>query len=134
MSHQSGYRGSMEMTSGTASWVTVIESWRLRYAEREHEVPVMGSALRDNPWPSIINGLAQWTARVVFLVPHDVAVIDVSIGQDVTAKFIVDRTTGADFWSGDAKMTSFDIDNPLDGPVRGTAVLTGNGVLGMTVG
>ncbi len=130
MAHQSGYTGSMTLDAGTASWTTTIETWRLRYAEREHEVPVMGSTLRAAPWPSIVSELAQWTARIVFLIPTTVAVVDMAIGQALTVRL---KMNDDDYWGGTCVVSSFDVDDPLDGPARGTAVLTGNGALSMTV-
>lgn len=126
MAHQSGYGGSIEWDGNSVSapsWNLTIKSWNLRYAQRQHETPVMGAALRAAAWPLVTLGMAEWTADVVYLISRGLATGNLAIGLEVTIHLRMNDDP--DFFFGTGITSIGTVDVPLDGPIEGTMAIKG---------
>ena len=124
MAHQSGYGGSIawdENSIYSPSWNTTIESWKLRYAQRQYETSIMG-ALAVIPWSTVTLGIAHWTAQVVYLVASNIVTGNMALGLEVVIKLQVNAD---DYFWGTGITHTTAVDVPLDGAIRATVSITG---------
>lgn len=139
--YESGFLGQLSWITSAdpdnplnaPEWNANITFWKLHYGQKMIDTTIMGQA--DPVLPghqAMIAGISSWSTEVEFLMPAvwdedstvQVGVFMKSYGlQDVEVQLLHNPSNG---YEGVARIASISIDAPLDGPVRGLAVLVGS--------
>ena len=126
MAHQSGFIGSIVLTGGPTSLAAVITKWTLNQTTRNHEAYV-----KNDTWKKKFATVSEWDADVEFLLPDGVTPgTQLITGQTITTLNLI-MVTG-NYYAATASSSfieSFEIDDPLDGPVTIRAKICGKGFL-----
>lgn len=134
--YESGFLGSLIWVTDTdpnnprnaPEWNVNITYWRLRYSRKMLGTTVIGQSYPFTPGhQAMIAGVSSWSAKVEFLMP---ATWDVGVQgfpsynlQEVEVVLLQSSGNG---YEGSALLGDMEIDNPLDGPMKGRATLFGN--------
>jgi len=135
MAHVSGYDGTISYTAaadaifGPTDGTTVeLESWTLRQTTDTFSAFAKGEAHKTK-----FATASDWTATVTFLIQDGLVSTELDIRKAATAPKQVTslqlHTTTQDFFAGEGYVSSIEIDDPLDGPVRVTCEIEGNSAI-----
>ena len=133
MAHLSGYSGRITKTVGPAFITTGVESWTVNQETVMHEAYAKGT-VAGSDYKTKFATVNRWYASATVLVQDEVVTATLlAQGTAVTVRFIFvgtdGDTIGDRYYAGSGYITSLSTDEPLDGPVRATVEIRGNGAL-----
>lgn len=122
MAHQTGFAGSVVAVSPAVSWYASVTHWKLHYETLTYDVRIMrGAAVESHP--NRIQGQSDWFADLQFILSQSWVRADFEC-QLVQLQMLHKPAT-PDGYQGKGFIESFEIDDPLDGPVTGKARIRG---------
>lgn len=96
----------------------------MKYDNNIRPAPRQGTTYRPK-----VAGISDWRGTVEFLLDTSETSGDMATGQELTIRWSV---SAGQYWEGTAIVRSYNISDPLDGPVLVMAEIEGNSDLTMT--
>lgn len=122
MAHQSGYGGSVDITGGGPAAIAVgVEAWTVNQATE-----VIEARAKQDTWKTKFAGASEWDAQITCLVADDATSGWNTMSAVTNMKLEVNAS---DFFTGSGFISSHTLEDPVDGPVKITYGITGNGNL-----
>lgn len=123
----SGYDGTITLTgTGAPKTNIALESWVVRQRTEEIQAFAKGDA-----WKTKFGTASEWSATIVFLLQEAFPAASEGLTNATVdpAEFINKSGTTDQAWVGVGFISSFEVENPIDGPDKVTAEITGTGAL-----
>ena len=133
MAHLSGYGGKITKSVGPAFLTVGVESWTVNQETQMHEAYAKGT-VAGSDYKTKFATVSRWFATSTHLVQDDIVTGTLlAQGTAVTVEFIIvgtdGDTVGDRYYAGSGYIVSCNTESPLDGPVRTTVEIRGNGAL-----
>lgn len=126
MAHLSGFDGSITGDLvGAGELGLKIESFDV-----DDVADVIEARAKGDAGYTTFLGARKWTGTISFLVQSDAAAASLEAGQVITdIDFVLETAVPLKVLTGNGHLSNVKTSSPIDGPVAGTATITGNGVI-----
>lgn len=126
MAHLSGFDGSViGDLVGTGELALKIEAFDV-----DDDADVIEARAKTDAGYTRFLGARKWSGTIEFLVQDDAIAASLEAGQTITdIEFVLKASATALSLKGSGFLSNVKTSSPIDGPVKGTATIVGNGVL-----
>lgn len=126
MAHLSGFDGSITGDLVGAGELGV----KIEAFDVDDVADVIEARAKGDAGYTTFLGARKWSGTIEFLVQDDAAAASLEAGQAITAiAFVLKTSVPLKILTGNGHLSNVKTSSPIDGPLKGTATITGNGVL-----